>query len=460
MWTVPLLLLLFGDFSLAGTITPVLNCWSPSSSSSSPNNNVLLVLGYVSTEANKSFIAIQRQVVSPSPLKNVIVPLQYNGDQPDNFHPGAHPYMLAIVDTRQVLRAAGGTIVWQLATNRLTITAASLTAANRCNVLFPRNCSLQITGFCDDGSYCNGAEQCVANFVLKDGVRYGTCTPAQSRSVCPTGQQCNEQSRSCSPPPTRTPSPAPVATTAPDKEEVEDDILPTEPPSKRECRTNRDCVTRETFCHGKPLCRKGECIYNASYTPCQPLNTSGGNVVDSSRIVQLGVPTRGCLEKERSCYTYYSCRTDADCDDFKYCTGTEHCKNGACVRGRFVRCRNASLTCDEEKRCNQQVVSGNTSESVQDELIVEATPTEEPTTEPTTAAPTTVSGSQIAAIVVGLVVGGGGFLLIIVVIFFIIVAENRRRTTAVGGVSVTTPAPVVTTVSNRQQQFRSGKGYK
>ena len=448
-----LLLLLFGDFSLAGTITPVLNCWSPSPSITTNTTpitqyHVQLVLGYVSTEANKTFIAVQRQVVSPAPLKNVILPLQYNGDQPDNFQPGAHPYKLAIVDTRQVLTT--GTIVWQLATNRLTITAASLTTANRCDVLFPRNCSLQFPSFCNDGLFCNGAEKCVANFVLKDGVRYGTCTPADTRPICPTGQQCNEQSRSCSPP--STPQP---------KEDAEDEVAPvvtapTDPPSQRECRTNRDCATRESFCHGKALCRRGECIYNSSYSPCA---TSSLSVQDSSRLVQLGVPTRGCLEKERSCYTYYSCQKDADCDDFKYCTGTEHCKDGACMRGRFVRCRNASLTCDEEKRCNQQIVSGNTSESAQDELIVLVTPTEEPTTEPTTAAPTNVGGSQIAAIVIGFVVGGGMWIVVMVTMFFIIRAENNRRTVPVSSIQQQ-PQPVVVTQQQQsmKQPYRGGGG--
>jgi len=404
------------------TLTPVLTCWFPAFSANESTRDVTLVLGYNNTDSFNVRIHVQRQLVNSVALKNIITPQQYNGEQPDVFKPGLHTLTpdMVVRDSLHILRTHGDTSInWYLGTALLTVRAASLTSQNRCDILFPRHCPVRIAGFCEDALFCNGRETCFANFQLQDGERYGVCRPATTAVTCPLGQFCSEQKIACSQPlvpapiATRSPTPAPIV-------DVIEEVTNSPTVSSRDCKANSDCLSRATFCKGKPLCIDNRCQFNASYNPCR--RETGVSSAADTRVIQLGIPTRVCSDERRACLIYFSCVNDSDCDDRLYCTGTEHCSNGMCVRGRTVRCRNASMTCDEERHCNS-VGSGGT-DHVEDELIIQVTnsPTAAPTEAPT------VAGSQESALAIfGLTFGAAVLLLLVIVIFCILrVQENRR----------------------------------
>ncbi len=136
---------------------------------------------------------------------------------------------------------------------------------------------------CDDGMFCNGAEECVS----------GMCMPGAD--PCEAGETCNEAEDVC--------------------------IAPPPPP---ECTTNSDCDDGLN-CNGHEMCVGGNCIPGSN--PC-----SEGQTCDE---------TDGCITPPPS----PECTTNSDCDDIMFCNGVETCVSGTCMSGA-PPC-SAVETCDE-----------------------------------------------------------------------------------------------------------------
>lgn len=330
------------------TLTPQLSCWFltyPSNTQHSPNQGraLHLVLGYANQATSNQVIHVQRQAALGDAPKNIITPPDYNGLQPDVFKVGAHPLVLDLGDTRNLVRTGAQNVTWSLGLAKLIINAASLRADNRCDQLYGNHCPVRMTGFCEDGSYCNGRETCEANFVHTSvgQERFGFCRNASAPLQCGAGRMCSEHAMACV---------DSLLTSAP-IDAVRTTPKPTVAPLAT-CKNNTECSAGATFCRGVPSCRYGRCRYNISYSPC-----AAGQLCQQERCVPR--PTLAVADAPTDANTTLvistegppsgSCSTDADCAGHgSFCTGTANCTAGVCVLPTNY------TACDPDELCTSQ----------------------------------------------------------------------------------------------------------
>ncbi len=398
-------------------LTPQLSCWFNSYDNQTRNTH--LVIGYENTALTNTLIYVQ-QSSTTDPLKNIITPLDYNGRQQDLFRTGVHPFDFEIIDRLQILQS-GSTISWSLGTVVLSIHASDLTQDNLCQAKYPNNCPLWIRNFCNDASYCNGRETCTPKFVRQlSQERYGVCQAALRTVSCEPGTRCDESLLGCVQPPTNNPTASPTEqpTTAETTQETEPAIT-TLNPITVECNINLECASKQSYCLGTSTCVENTCKFDPTYDPC----TSNGR--NGTIVVGKGVLMNMCIEESRSCISYYSCSTNADCDDGLLCTGSETCGDGICHPGSPLQCVDSSILCTEAVGCGPLGIM--TDEDISIVVVPTTAPTVAPTMAPTTnssvpTAPTT----NTALVIFALVFGAIALLIILIIIFFIIRSQNNR----------------------------------
>ena len=146
---------------------------------------------------------------------------------------------------------------------------------------------------CDDGVFCNGVEECLQN-VCVDGT-----------NPCATGDTCDEATNTCVPP------------AAP-------------------CNSNGDCDDG-LFCNGVETCGSNGCIDGTA--PC----TTGQTCDEAlNECFNAGCNSNGDCDSGQVCTTNgdcvplstIACTTAADCLDDIFCNGNETCgTNGFCAAG-------------------------------------------------------------------------------------------------------------------------------
>jgi hypothetical protein len=159
---------------------------------------------------------------------------------------------------------------------------------------------------CDDGVFCNGVEECLQN-VCVDGT-----------NPCATGDTCDEATNTCVPPAT-------------------------------ECNSNGDCDDG-LFCNGTEACgADGFCVDGT--VPCTTGQTCDE---DLNECFNVGCNSNGDCDSGQVCttngdcvpLTTITCTTAAQCSDGIFCNGTETCgTNGFCAAGTDP-C-GAGFTCSE-----------------------------------------------------------------------------------------------------------------
>lgn len=399
-------------------LTPQLSCWFNSYDNQTRNTH--LVMGYENTALTNTLIYVQQGSVV-DPLKNIITPFEYNGRQQDLFRTGIHPFDFEIVDRLQILQS-GATISWSLGTVILTIRASDLTPENICQARYPNNCPLWIRNFCNDASFCNGHEICKPKFVRQLGPeRYGVCQSAVRVVSCDSGTVCDEKLLGCVQPPTEAPTEQPTTAVTTITEEEEEVPTITQNPITVECIVNLDCASKQTFCLGTSSCVENKCQFNANYDACSTNGISSNGTI----VVGKGVLIHICSEESKSCISYYTCSTNAQCDDRRLCTGVETCGDSICHPGSPLQCADPSILCTESIGCGPQGII--TDEDINIGLVPTGSPTKTPTKAPTTnssvpTVPTTNTALVIFAVVFGLI----ALIIIIMIIFFILRAQNNR----------------------------------
>jgi len=459
-------------------LAPEYSCWFPAYQNQA--KVITLVLGYNNSGTNDVIIYAQQTLIVGSGVKNVITPLIYNHPQPDVFKVGDHPFAFTVVDTNNVLRS-GGQIIYFLSLTNVTVSLAQLSRTNKCAIKYARACAVKFPSFCEDGSYCDGAETCYPGFIPSDSnqEKVGTCLPGTPVSCAP-GTICSEEALACVVPVGR-PSAAPTtpAPTATPHDTVEDVVVtPSPSPSPpQQCSNNSDCATYNSFCDGDYSCQGGVCLLldlayqacsagsncseqtrsclppvsegacredaecvryatfcggpficdsvsescvveNPDYTPCGALSATA----KAFNARGTGNVTVICVESTRSCVSYYSCARNADCVNGAYCSGTQRCVASVCQRGLPVVCRNASVRCDEKSHC--------TGAGGGEAVVIDDTPSGAPTT----------SSDNDSGTNTGLIIFACIFIILVVLVALISVViivrsqENRRR--------YTTPTPI------------------
>lgn len=406
-------------------LTPQLSCWFNSYDNGTRQTH--LVMGYENTALTNTLIYVQQGPVT-DPLKNIITPFEYNGRQQDLFRTGVHPFDFEIIDRLQILQS-GSTISWSLGTVILRINAGDLTPDNICQARYPNNCPLWIRNFCNDASFCNGHEICTPKFVRQvSQERFGVCQAALRVVSCEPGLLCDENLLGCAQPPTNSPTETPTnqPTDAAVVVTTEEPVI-TLHPVPVECNTDLDCASKQTFCLGASTCVANKCEFNGNYNPCS------ANGVNGIVVVGKGVLMNVCEEGSRSCISYYTCSTNAECDDGLLCTGTETCGDSICHPGSPLQCVDPSILCVESVGCGPLGII--TDEDINVGVVPTSAPTKSPTMAPTVAptmAPTTNSSipppptTNTALVVFALVFGFIALLIILLIIFFIIRSQNNR----------------------------------
>jgi hypothetical protein len=212
LWKTPmltlLLLLLLGGNGVLSQVLPSFACWFPSYNGSARANN--LVYSYNNSLGTDLIIPIVEGG------NNSLTPLQFNGQQPDIFKSGYNPFTLVLTDINNVLSLLGGSVVWQLAGTTVTVTQAQIITSQRCDTAYNGVCPLWVDGFCEDDSYCDGAEGCSSLVIFGSLTTrsLGACIRPQSGILCPTGQRCSEQLLGCYTP-TEAPTVEPVLEVVP-----------------------------------------------------------------------------------------------------------------------------------------------------------------------------------------------------------------------------------------------------
>lgn len=171
------LLLMLGVWGQSEPVQPLLACWFHSYSQQQRIFN--LVMSYNNTDDVEQMIPLVFG-------ENAITPSAYDGVQPDLYKVGLHPFVFVITDTQN-----NGTITWQLGNTTLIVITSQLTIDTRCDHAFQGTCPGNITGFCEDSSYCNGQELCFSgNFFVTSPT--GVCTAPSQGVQCLATQQCQE----------------------------------------------------------------------------------------------------------------------------------------------------------------------------------------------------------------------------------------------------------------------------
>lgn len=445
----------------AATLRPLLACWFltyPNNTQQLPNQirTLHLVLGYGNAAASNQVIHVQRQAAQGDAPKNIITPLDYNGKQPDVFKTGSHPLVLDLPDARNFLRTRTRNVSWALGHTLLLVTARDLRPDNRCDVLYANHCPVKIPGFCEDGTYCNGREQCEANFVhaAVGEERFGFCRRAAAAPQCLAPLQCNERAMACVEP-VRTRAPTGEPTTAANEhasavdspsyctsdaqcnasdtfcqgrtscqnnhcrlnatyspcavgELCRDDRCV--PANTTACANQSTCDALASFCRGPATCTGGLCVYNASYVACPPALSSG---MARAQVHHSGILSTLCSEEQQACLSYWYCVTDADCDDAKFCTGAETCTNGVCHEGSPVVCPRANRSCSEAYHCG--------------DILVADVPSAMPTAAPDT--------NNVAVIVLAIVFPAVILLLLLIIVFYFIWSQQAKRVGSPAGLA-------------------------
>ncbi len=184
---------------------------------------------------------------------------------------------------------------------------------------------------CDDGTFCNGDETCVA----------GACEDATA--PCTAGELCDEANDRCA-----------------------------------ACLTNDDCADDELFCTGTESCDTalGDCV--SSGDPCDPVTEVCDEGDDECDTVCTS--DAGCDDDlfctDNACTDDVCVTTNHDCDDSLFCTGTETCNEDTdacdsagdpCGSGTVCDEDNdecdAVTTCTVDADCTDDLVFCNGTES-------------------------------------------------------------------------------------------------
>ena len=211
MHTLVLLIALLGQLSWVAQaqdapVVPLFSCWFPAYQAGGLRISNL-VLSYNNT--GNASVALPL-----APGQNAITPQVYDGQQPGLYVSGLQLFDFVISDNQDVL--ATGAIYWALDNTTVAIVASMLVEANRCDQAFNGTCPMGVAGFCEDDTYCNGAETCFSSsqFGASANGAMGTCSAPAEGIVCPAGQLCSEALTTCLA--TQAPTGAPTeATTAP-----------------------------------------------------------------------------------------------------------------------------------------------------------------------------------------------------------------------------------------------------
>jgi len=189
-------------------VVPSFSCWFTTYNNSVATKN--LVYSYNNSLSTDVVIAVT------DTGNNTLSPSGFNGQQPDIFKSGYNPFTLVLVDAGRVLSQPGGAIVWRVDQTTVTVTQAQLVDTQRCDTAYSGVCPVWVDNFCEDSSYCNGAEGCFSVMIFGSLTTraMGACTRPQVGVVCPTGQLCSEQSLSCFTP-TQAPTVEPILEVVP-----------------------------------------------------------------------------------------------------------------------------------------------------------------------------------------------------------------------------------------------------
>lgn len=381
--TLSLLLLVFIAQSDANVIQPTFTCWF-----NTGNTQRNIILGYTTT------------VSSTEPSSNMITPLSYNGSQPSLYDTKGVNYAITLALT-------SNSVTWQIDSLRVNVSLSDLTEATRCiNTVFSSQCPTSITGFCDDGSYCNGNEICFPDVM---GGSTGACHYTTEVINCASGLVCNETVRACvSPvtlpppttapptmapttmvptnaptrapttqPPTNWPTHIPVSTPSPANRDV---IIAEEPPKppvedviiseEHVCQDDGDCVSVANFCKGAYVCNQltSLCVpVNLYYDPCSNYRTTLREYYSSTNATLFPVSIT-CAEAPKLCVESFTCQTNMDCSDNLVCNGMELCVSGQCYyqsdQSLAAVCHTElAVTCAEPDGCSlvDTLVQFNTS---------------------------------------------------------------------------------------------------
>ncbi|MFK8002317.1 MAG: hypothetical protein AB8H86_22160 [Polyangiales bacterium] len=183
---------------------------------------------------------------------------------------------------------------------------------------------------CDDGVYCNGAEECSAGACIAgalpdcdDGVactadicddEMGACRSFADSTACADGETCSASG--CS----------------------------------SECTSDDQC-TDGVFCNGAETCSDGVCT--AGVVPdCDDSIPCTEDVCDELSSSCRSFPAdMGCGANE-TCNAATGCipecTTNAQCDDGFHCNGAESCDGGSCIAG-------TAPDCDDEVACTRDL---------------------------------------------------------------------------------------------------------
>jgi hypothetical protein len=400
-------------------------------------------MGYENSDPQSLLIYIQQQQNSLTTAieqpKNIITPLSYNGRQPDLFQPGSHLFSFVIDDSNNILQSSstGASITWELGTSSLSVSTVDISATNLCQRKYPNHCPTWIKNFCSDDSYCNGQESCVPNFIRQvSQEKFGMCKQPVRPLPCPDGMVCDESVLGC----------IQQRTTEPPTE------INTESPTTQlhtgECTTYADCSGKNSFCLGISSCINNACQYDSNYRPC------GNDMVNGTLAVGLGVTNVVCSDITRICFSYFTCSSDADCDDRLYCTGKEVCSDGICHPDNPIRCNNSTVLCTETDHCGTDGVITDEDTGI---VVVNSTttptkaPTAAPTTTNSTSAPAITTSPSNTSLVIFLVVFAAVFLVLsLIVIAFIIRSHNNK-------IRAQTEASMTSSMNSRMTMMNSNK---
>ena len=191
---------------------------------------------------------------------------------------------------------------------------------------------------CDDGYWCNGAENCAADIcqpgsrtVCDDGVvctldvcdeTVDACAAIADDGLCAAGQVCDPAAGGCSDAP---------------------------------CDSDGDCADG-VFCNGDEVCQAGSCqagtapdcgdAITCTIDSCDPVADACANQPDHGACS----PGEMCDPGAGGCVVA-PCATDADCDDGLFCNGNETCLAGGCAGGQPMDCDDGQActidSCDE-----------------------------------------------------------------------------------------------------------------
>lgn len=301
---------------------PLFSCWYQHATTEGDSALTLnLVFGYNNTHRNDKMIDID-------PVTNVVSggTTLLLDQQPTVFSAGYHPFAFVAHDVTPHLSNHQNKVQWDLAGKIASVSRKDINKANRCATLFKKTCTPDIDHFCDDGTFCNGEEQCV----LSRGSSVGACRPSSNGPVCKgPGVTCDNKKRAC------------VSTTTKAlKPLVSQEAVPfvnAKTVGDVACTTDTECTGIATYCDGTYTCDTGLGICmpaNTSYTPCENslVSLTSFYMSNNSGHQLLGSPISiHCVEEIKLCVQLFSCIVDSDCADNLTCNGVERCLAGTCV---------------------------------------------------------------------------------------------------------------------------------